>query len=83
MARALALSHSVVSDPLRLQGGTVARQAPLSHGISQARMLDWVAIFFSRGSPDPAIEPMFPELQADSLLSEPPGKPIKMAIPPN
>ena len=29
---------------------TVACQAPLSHGISQERILEWVAISFSRGS---------------------------------
>ena len=29
---------------------TVACQAPLVHGILQARILDWVAISFSRGS---------------------------------
>ena len=29
---------------------TVARQAPLSMGIPQARILEWLAIFFSRGS---------------------------------
>ena len=30
----------------------------------------------SRGFPNPGIEPRSPALQADSLLSEPPGKPI-------
>ena len=29
---------------------TVAHQAPLSIGISQARLLEWVVISFSRGS---------------------------------
>ena len=29
---------------------TVARQAPLSMGILQARILEWVAISYSRGS---------------------------------
>ena len=29
---------------------TVTHQAPLPVGISQARILKWVAIFFSRGS---------------------------------
>ena len=29
---------------------TIAHQAPLFIGISQARILGWVAIFFSRGS---------------------------------
>ena len=45
------------------------------HGILQARILEWVAIPFSRGSSDPGIEPRSPPLQADSFLSEPPGKP--------
>ena len=44
-------------------------------GILQARILEWVAISFSRGSiPDPGIEPRSPALQTDSLPSEPPGK---------
>ena len=44
------------------------------HGILQARILEWVAIPFSRDLPDPGIKPRSPELQADSLPSEPPGK---------
>ena len=32
---------------------TVARQAPLSKGILQARILEWVVIPFSRGSSQP------------------------------
>ena len=46
------------------------------HGILQARILVWVAIPSSRESPNPKIEPRSPALQADSLPSEPPGKPI-------
>ena len=45
------------------------------HGIFQARVLEWIAISFSRDLPDPGIEPGFPALQADALPSEPPGKP--------
>ena len=49
-------------------------------GILQARILEWVAMPFSRGSSrDPGIEPMSlvsPSLQADSLLTEPPRKPL-------
>ena len=45
------------------------------HGILQARILEWVAIPFSKGLPDPRIEPGSPALQADSLLSMAPGKP--------
>ena len=45
------------------------------HGILQARILEWVAIPFSRGYSDPRIEPGSPALQADSLPSEPTGRP--------
>ena len=43
------------------------------HEIFQARILEWVAISFSRGSPNPGIKPGSPALQADSLPAEPPG----------
>ena len=46
------------------------------HGIPQARILEYVAISFSRGSFQPGIEPRSSVLQADSLPSEPPGKPF-------
>ena len=41
------------------------------HGILQARILEWVAISFSRGSS----QPRSPALQVDSLPAEPQGKP--------
>ena len=40
-------------------------------GISQARILEWVSIPFSRDLPDPGIESKSPTLKADSLPSEP------------
>ena len=43
-------------------------------GILQARILEWVAVSFSRDLPDPGIERRSPTLQADSLPSEPPGQ---------
>ena len=43
------VSHSVASDPFATPW-TVVHQAPLSMGILQARVLEWVAISFSRGS---------------------------------
>ena len=46
------------------------------HGVSQARILEWVAISFSRGSPHQGTEPGSPILQADSLPFGSPGKPI-------
>ena len=61
------LSHTGVSsfcDPITCQ-------APLSMGILQARTQEWVAMPSSRGPS----QPRDPTLQADSLPSEPPGKP--------
>ena len=51
------------------------------HGILQARILEWVAMPSSRGSSQPGIKPRSPTLQMDSLLSEPPGKPIDFFLP--
>ena len=48
------------------------------HGILQAGMLEWVAIPSSGGPPNPGIKPWSLALQADSLPSEPPGKPLKV-----
>ena len=45
------------------------------HGILQARILEWVAISFSRGSSHPGINPRPPTLQEDSLSTELWGKP--------
>ena len=52
---------------------TVARQAPLSMVIPQARIREWVAIPPPGDLPNPGIEPRSPTLQVDSLPSEPPG----------
>ena len=40
------------------------------HGILQGRVLECIAIPFSRDLPEPGIEPRSPALQADSLLFE-------------
>ena len=39
------------------------------HGILQARILEWVAVSFSRDLPNPGIETGSPALQAASLLT--------------
>ena len=49
------------------------------HGILQARILECVAISFSRDLPNPGMEHWSPTLQAGSLLSEPPAKPTVKA----
>ena len=46
------------------------------HGISQARILEWFAISFSRGSSNPGIEPVSPALAGRFFTTEPPGKPL-------
>ena len=54
---------------------TVAYQDPPSMGLSRQEY--WSGLPFSSPGdpPDPGIEPGSPALQADSLPSEPPGKP--------
>ena len=62
---------------------TVAHQAPVSMGTLQARILEWVPCPPPRGLPDPGIEPespASPALQADSLCTETPGKPIHVLL---
>ena len=47
------------------------------HGISQARILEWVAISYSRDLPNPGIEPaslVTPALTGGFLTTEPPTK---------
>ena len=70
------ISCSVISDSAT--PWTIARQAPLSMGILQARILEWVAMPSSRDLPSPGIEPMSlmsPALAGGSLPLAPPGKP--------
>ena len=66
------VSRSVVSDSLLPH--EVAHQAPLSVGFSRQEY--WSGLPFpSPGDlPNPGIEPRSPALQADALLSQPPGK---------
>ena len=61
------LSRSVMSDSE--SPWTVARQAPPSMVILQARILEWVAMPSSRGSSQPRDRTRSPVLQADSLPS--------------
>ena len=50
------------------------------HGILQARILEWTAISSSRGSTQPKDATWVSCIPGDdSLLSEPPGKPLKVA----
>ena len=47
-------------------------------GISLARILEWVAIYFSRDLQDSRIEPKSPALSGRFFTTEPPGKPVNI-----
>ena len=53
---------------------TAACQAPLPMGFSRQKYWSGLSCLPAGNLPDPGIEPGSPVLQADSLLSEPPGK---------
>ena len=59
---------------------TIVHQAPLCMEFSRQEY--WTGLPFpSPGDlPDPGMEPESPTLQAGSLLSEPPGKPVGYAF---
>ena len=66
------VSHPVVSNSLQPHGLYPPESSV--HGIFQARILEWVAVSFSRGSSQPR-DQTWASCTADSLLSEPPQKP--------
>ena len=70
------VSCSVTSNSLWLHELYVAHLAPLSMEFS--RQGSWSGLPFPSPEdlPDPGIKPRSPALQADSLPSEPPGKPV-------
>ena len=57
---------------------TVAHHGPLSMGFSRQEYWSGVPLPSPEELPNPGIEPWSPELQADSLPSETPGKPIRI-----
>ena len=54
--------------------------APLSMGILQAGILEWLPCPPLKEFPNPGIEPRSPTLQLDSLLSEPLGKSMNIEV---
>ena len=67
------VSHTVLSDSFRSQ--TVACPAPLSMGFPRQEYWSGLLFPFPGDLPDPGIEPRPPALQAQSLPTEPLGKP--------
>ena len=71
------LSHSAVSESLRLHGLQPAR-LPHPWGFSRQEYWSGLTCLPPGDFPKPAIEPRFPSLQENSLLSRPPGKPHRV-----
>ena len=67
------LSCSVVSDSCNPMDCSPPGSSV--HGISQARILEWVATSSSRGSSNPGIERASSALAGGFFTTEPPGKP--------
>ena len=59
---------------------TVTYQAPLSMGLSRQDYWSELSFPSPEDLPNPGIEPGLPTLQADTLPSEPQGKPIDISI---
>ena len=57
--------HNVQSC-LFVTSSNIARQAPLSMGFWQTRILEWVALSYSRDLLEPGIKPMSPALVVNS-----------------
>ena len=69
----MCVSHSVMSD-FCATPWTVAHQTPLSMEFSRQEYRSGVPLPSPGDLTNPGIEPRSPALQADSLLSESPGK---------
>ena len=78
------LSPSFVSDSLQPHGLYVAHQAPLSTTLSRQEYWSLLPYPPPGDLPNPGMEPRSPALEPDSLLFEPPGKPMNtgMGSPP-
>ena len=73
------VGHSVMSDSVT--PWTLVHQAPLSMGFSRQEYWSRVPFPIPGNLPVPEIEPESPVLQAESLLSKPPGKPPMLFKP--
>ena len=73
------LSHSIVSDSLRPHGLQPTRLL-CPWGFSRQEYWSGLPCPLPGDLPDPGIEPRTPSLQADSLPSEPPGKPSPLLM---
>ena len=75
VSKLLLCGGQVLSDSLRPHTTVCSLPGSSVHGISQARILDWVAIP-PPGIFDPGIELMSPTLAGGFFTTEPLGKPL-------
>ena len=75
----LLFRRQVVSDSFATWW-TEAHQAPLSMGILQARILEWVAISYSRGSSQPRDQTYVSCLSSRFFTTGSPGKTLNLGI---
>ena len=59
---------------------TIANQSPMSIGFPRQKYWSGLPCLPPGDLPDPGIEHVYPVLQADSLSTEPPGKPSKCGL---
>ena len=76
----MCVSHLVMSESLQPHGLYIACQAPLSMVFSTQEYWSGLPFPFPGDLSYPGIEPGSPAFQADSLLSEPPGKPREKIV---
>ena len=76
----LLFSCKVVSDNLQHCELYIAYKAPLSMGFSQAQILEWIAISFSKGSSQSKDQTCVSCTAGRFFTAEPPGKPT-VSIP--
>jgi len=69
-------SEVAQSCPTLFDPWTVAHKAPSSMGFSRQEYRSGLPFPSPEDLPDPGIEPRSPTLQADTLTSAPPGKPL-------
>ena len=74
------LYQSTYTITLFVMPRTVAHQAPLSMGFSRQEYWSELPFPSPEDLPDPGIEPRSPALQADSLLTDPQGKPKNIGV---
>ena len=68
------------TEPCFSESCSVVSDSLWPHGILQTRILEWVAVPFSRGSSQPNDGTQISRITGDSLPAEPPGEPRNTGV---